>query len=484
MTNTVEALRRIRDKLIRMGASLPIEVKGTIESAMTTGHSHALLLVEEEIALATSHQPAEQVSEPITAVERAKTEADLISELNHAQWLALENVRLLAARHRREEWAQHMLRFVEEAGTNKARITRAQVEAALATPEPAQMRDAAAEQAQEKPDGYETGDADLDDLLSATESIAKFPGHDALMYWLDALARVRAKLGLPQAYPAAEQAQGAVCEIKQGEEGPYASWLEFPHALKPGTKLYTAPPSPDQPAQRAGELPERWYVGSMNDGCFIINRPPRPSHDHRVHDADVRCITGFPSADDATFAAAQRICDAHNAAPPSPDQPAQRAGELQGGMDNDELREAWARKLPGVEPTDRDLTAFALGVEVGDVGKRTYFLERNSARDAWRRRVKQCEALEAELAEARAALAAQPAVSLTEESRRGMELLQAFSDNPAWELSSESDDGALFWTVYSVTGWPNDRDFNLVGRGRSPAEAIEAALLHKQGGKT
>ena len=34
-------------------------------------------------------------------------------------------------------------------------------------------------------------------------------------------------------------------------------------------------------------------------------------------------------------------------------------------MTNDELLAAWKRKLPNVEPTDRELTAFALGVEVG-----------------------------------------------------------------------------------------------------------------------
>ena len=34
-------------------------------------------------------------------------------------------------------------------------------------------------------------------------------------------------------------------------------------------------------------------------------------------------------------------------------------------MTKDELLAAWKRKLPNVEPTDRELTAFALGVEVG-----------------------------------------------------------------------------------------------------------------------
>ena len=34
-------------------------------------------------------------------------------------------------------------------------------------------------------------------------------------------------------------------------------------------------------------------------------------------------------------------------------------------MTNDQLLTAWKRKLPNVEPTDQELTAFALGVEVG-----------------------------------------------------------------------------------------------------------------------
>ena len=42
-----------------------------------------------------------------------------------------------------------------------------------------------------------------------------------------------------------------------------------------------------------------------------------------------------------------------------------RAEQLQGGMTNDELLAAWKQKLPGIEPTDRELTSFALGVEVG-----------------------------------------------------------------------------------------------------------------------
>ena len=44
-------------------------------------------------------------------------ECDQIAELNHTQWLALENVRTLAQRNRTEDWAQHMLRFCESAGS-------------------------------------------------------------------------------------------------------------------------------------------------------------------------------------------------------------------------------------------------------------------------------------------------------------------------------------------------------------------------------
>lgn len=40
-------------------------------------------------------------------------------------------------------------------------------------------------------------------------------------------------------------------------------------------------------------------------------------------------------------------------------------GEMQGGLSNAELLAAWQKKLPGVEPSERELSAFAVGVEVG-----------------------------------------------------------------------------------------------------------------------
>lgn len=55
-----KALERVRGKLVRMGAKLPIEVKGTVESAIQTGHSHALLLVEEELAVLAGGQTGEE----------------------------------------------------------------------------------------------------------------------------------------------------------------------------------------------------------------------------------------------------------------------------------------------------------------------------------------------------------------------------------------------------------------------------------------
>lgn len=37
----------------------------------------------------------------------------------------------------------------------------------------------------------------------------------------------------------------------------------------------------------------------------------------------------------------------------------------QGGLTNDELLREWSFRLPGVTPTDRELSAFAIGIETG-----------------------------------------------------------------------------------------------------------------------
>jgi hypothetical protein len=60
-----------------------------------------------------------------------------------------------------------------------------------------------------------------------------------------------------------------------------------------------------------GETMERWYIGSMNDGLFIINTPPRPSNDYPWHDRPdgptmVLAVSGM------SLVRVQEIVDAHN----------------------------------------------------------------------------------------------------------------------------------------------------------------------------
>jgi len=55
-----------------------------------------------------------------------------------------------------------------------------------------------------------------------------------------------------------------------------------------------------------------WYLGSMNDGLFIIDMPPRPSTDDQFHDRNdgpgmVLNVSELPREK------AQAIVDAHNA---------------------------------------------------------------------------------------------------------------------------------------------------------------------------
>lgn len=135
---------------------------------------------------------------------------------------------------------------------------------------------------------------------------------------------------------------------------------------------------------------------------------------------------------------------------------------LQGGMDNKELREAWGRKLPGVEPTDRDLTAFALGVEVGDAGKSVYFNERNSARDAWRRAATERDRLHAECESLRTQLA------------------EALNGRDAYtEAAKRADDDAIRWATEGVQQIIAERDAARAEAEalRADAEAADAALI-------
>jgi hypothetical protein len=57
--------------------------------------------------------------------------------------------------------------------------------------------------------------------------------------------------------------------------------------------------------------PTIWYLGSMNDGLFIINQPPRPSNDDVFPDRDGPTVA-LP-VHGLTIKQAQAVCDAHNA---------------------------------------------------------------------------------------------------------------------------------------------------------------------------
>jgi hypothetical protein len=59
-------------------------------------------------------------------------------------------------------------------------------------------------------------------------------------------------------------------------------------------------------------MAKRWYIGTMNDGLFIIDTPPRPSHDDAWHDRPdgqelVICVS------ECRPSVVQEIVDAHNA---------------------------------------------------------------------------------------------------------------------------------------------------------------------------
>lgn len=56
----------------------------------------------------------------------------------------------------------------------------------------------------------------------------------------------------------------------------------------------------------------KWYLGSMNDGLFIINTPPSPDNDNPWFDTP-HGPSMVLNVTDLTEKKAQAICDAHNA---------------------------------------------------------------------------------------------------------------------------------------------------------------------------
>jgi hypothetical protein len=131
------ALKTEQARLDNAAAQAPAAERECIAGAVARGWCHAqnaykvmdvdlaMAIVDEVMALAATTAPQAVPAEShAESVQRLRAECDAVAELNHAQWLALENVRLLAARNRKEEWAQHMLRFCAEAGVKSVAIHR------------------------------------------------------------------------------------------------------------------------------------------------------------------------------------------------------------------------------------------------------------------------------------------------------------------------------------------------------------------------
>ncbi len=104
-----------------------------------------------------------------------------------------------------------------------------------------------------------------------------------------------------------------------------------------------------------------------------------PEGEHKLYAAPVAPLmfNGLTEAETAQSAsvAGLRATVAQQGAEPHP------LDLLQAGFNNAELRAHWDKKLPGVEPTDRELSAFAVGTEVGFARARD--LERQDWSRVW-----------------------------------------------------------------------------------------------------
>jgi hypothetical protein len=81
--------------------------------------SNAHKEMDHDLALAIAEEIKLLAASPTLP---ALPEADQLTELSHAQYLALENCRMLASRFRKDEWAQHILRFCDQAGINAVHL--------------------------------------------------------------------------------------------------------------------------------------------------------------------------------------------------------------------------------------------------------------------------------------------------------------------------------------------------------------------------
>lgn len=65
--------------------------------------------------------------------------------------------------------------------------------------------------------------------------------------------------------------------------------------------------------------------------------------------------------------------------------------------------------------------------------------------------------------------------------RADAQMLDWLQANPSIEVSSEMDEGDTIWRVHSVTGYPNDREWHVVGEGLTLRAAIDAARAKEAG---
>ncbi len=143
---------------------------------------------------------------------------------------------------------------------------------------------------------------------------------------------------------------------------------------------------------------------------------------------------------------------------------------LQGGLSNDQLRRAWGAKLPRVIPTDEQLTAFALGIEVAvaqSAPLAQQAAEPTYTDDLELRYAEVCEErdhLRAVLSD-RAAAQVEPVRMLTKE---------ALTDLIAQHLSGTYH-CLRVWEAWHV-GTMSADDFQDVGESDTPAELADAII--------
>lgn len=159
-------------------------------------------------------------------------------------------------------------------------------------------------------------------------------GEPAGFEWTDAMYAAFNSIQAQKSHPRPDQLL-AVWRALQGSAGHASPPQGEPVAVKAALRMMSCPrPCNNRPDDfdvgqcvDAGEcgcvagsalspapslvVSDRWYLGSQNDGLFIINQPPRPSNDHPIHDRKDGPTLAIPIGNMAKDKA-QAIVDAHN----------------------------------------------------------------------------------------------------------------------------------------------------------------------------